>query len=312
VQSPQGSQAGLYAVDQAYEHVNGQANHHTHITTGKKLNISKQVLYGISVAIGLAASAPVAADSKSQVTDLLQQGLVAGDTAFIRENVAPDYIQHNPQAPDGLEGLLQFTAYLKTLAEPVAINTVRVLQEGDLVVAHSEYSLGGPKAVFDLFRVADGKLVEHWDAIQDIPAETVSGRTMTDGQTEITDLDKTAANKELVLGFVNDVLINGKGDTLTNYIGDVYMQHNPNVADGLDGLGEFIGYLQQNNISFAYKKIHNVVAEGNFVFTQSEGDFGGKATAFYDLFRVEDGLIVEHWDVVQEIPEKFAHDNGMF
>ena len=172
--------------------------------------------------------------------------------------------------------------------------------------------MGGPKAVIDLFRVADGKLVEHWDAIQDIPESTVSGRSMTDGPTAIKDRELTAVNKQLVTGFVTDILINGKGEKLTDYIGETYHQHNPNVGDGLKGLGEFIGYLADNNISFFYKTIHRVVAEGNFVFTQSEGDFGGAPTAFYDLFRVEGGLIVEHWDVVQQIPNEFAHDNGMF
>jgi len=276
------------------------------------MKFAKKTFHAAAITISIAVSSQVIADTKSQATDLLQKGLVLGDTAFINNNVAPDYIQHNPQAADGLDGLLDFTAYLKTLKDPLVINTVRVLQENDLVVVHSEYALDGPKAVFDLFRIADGKLVEHWDAIQDIPAQTASGRSMTDGPAEIVDLNKTKENKELVVGFVTDILVNGKGEKLTEYIGDVYMQHNPNVEDGLAGLGKFIGYLQENNISFYYKEIHNVVAEGNFVFTQSEGEFGGKATAFYDLFRVDDGMIVEHWDVVQEIPQKFAHSNGMF
>jgi predicted SnoaL-like aldol condensation-catalyzing enzyme len=71
-------------------------------------------------------------------------------------------------------------------------------------------------------------------------------------------------------------------------------------------------YLADNNIAFGYEKVHLTLGEGNFVFTQSEGIYDGAATAFYDLWRVEDGKIAEHWDVVQTIPEEFAHDNGMF
>ena len=261
--------------------------------------------------LGTAATAQDAL--KTQAVDLLQIGLAQGDAAFIEAHVAKNYIQHNPVAPDGREGLLGFAAYLQTLDTPITVTPVRVLREGNLVVVHSEYDMDGPKAIFDLFRVDDaGKFVEHWDGIQDIPTETASGRSMTDGPTEITDLDKTAANKDLVVDFVTDILMNGEGDKITNYIGEVYHQHNPNVADGLDGLGAFIGYLAENNISFGYTKIHNVVAEGNFVFTQSEGDYGGQPTAFYDLFRVQDGLIVEHWDTVQAIPAEMAHDNSMF
>ena len=54
------------------------------------------------------------------------------------------------------------------------------------------------------------------------------------------------------------------------------------------------------------------VAEGNFVFAASEGTFGGKPTAFFDLFRVDNGKVAEHWDVMADIPAKMAHGNGKF
>jgi predicted SnoaL-like aldol condensation-catalyzing enzyme len=67
------------------------------------------------------------------------------------------------------------------------------------------------------------------------------------------------------------------------------------------------------NIVFKYNKIHKVLGEGNFVLTVSEGEFMGKKQVFYDLFSVEKDKIVEHWDVIQEIPtEGLAHNNGMF
>ena len=65
-------------------------------------------------------------------------------------------------------------------------------------------------------------------------------------------------------------------------------------------------------IQMVYTDVHFVVAEGNFVLTASEGTFADKPTAFYDLFRVEDGMIVEHWDVISDIPSEMAHDNGKF
>ena len=81
-------------------------------------------------------------------------------------------------------------------------------------------------------------------------------------------------------------------------------------VERLDKLG--LNTLADNNIAFGYEKVHLTLGECNFVFTQSEGIYDGAATAFYDLWRVEDGKIAEHWDVVQTIPEEFAHDNGMF
>ncbi|AUQ70604.1 nuclear transport factor 2 family protein [Phaeobacter inhibens] len=263
-----------------------------------------------STAATSAAAGP--AETKATAVALLEQGLAKGDREFIRANVAEDYIQHNPQAADGREGLLGFVDFLETLDPPVQVNPVRVFGDENFVVIHQTAEFFGPKVIIDLFRFEDGKLVEHWDAIQDEVPETASGRSMIDGTTEITDLDRTEANKALVTGLVIDVLMGGDLAWINSYIRADYMQHNPYVPDTRDGLKGFIAYLAENEISFGYTKLHNVVAEGNFVMTQAEGIYDRKPTAFYDLWRVEDGLIAEHWDAVQEIPTEFAHGNGMF
>jgi predicted SnoaL-like aldol condensation-catalyzing enzyme len=273
----------------------------------------KPLLLAGSVAIASVFSASANANElKEKAVGILEQGLLKGDKEFINRNVAEGYIQHNPTAPDGRAGLLGYVDYAQSLKPNLSINPVRVLQDGDLVAIQSEYDLGGKTIVFDLFRFKDGKAVEHWDAIQPKPEKTVSGRSMTDGTTEISDRDKTDENREFVRNFVTDILVNGEDDKITQYIGDTYMQHNPNIGDGLDGLGKFLGTLKENNVSFSYKKIHNIVAEGNFVMTQSEGEIGGKTNAFFDLFRIENGKIVEHWDVIQAVPSEMAHENGMF
>ncbi|MGB7286580.1 MAG: nuclear transport factor 2 family protein [Salaquimonas sp.] len=274
--------------------------------------IAKTTLAAVGL---LAASLPASADvaaNKIVALNLLEKGLVGGDRDFIMSNVAENYIQHNPQAADRREGLLGFAEFLKTLETPVSINPIRVLAENDMVVIHQTAEFFGPKVIIDLFRFKDGKIVEHWDSIQEEVTDTANGRSMTDGPTEITDLDKTEANKQLVIALVTDVLIKGEIGKLDDYIRPDYQQHNPFVADTLNGLKGFIKYLADNKISFGYSKIHNVVAEGNFVFTQSEGIYDGNPTAFYDIWRVENGKIAEHWDVVQEVPDEFAHDNGMF
>lgn len=261
-------------------------------------------------ALGLASPA-LAQDNKTLVLGLLEQGLAQQDRGYIMENVAEGYIQHNPVAADGRAGLLGFVDYIESLGG-AKISPVRVLAAGNLVMVQSAMVFDGDKVVFDLFRLEDGLIVEHWDAITDDVVETVSGRSMLDGPVEIEDIELTEANRALVLGFVDDVLVNGRVDTLPNYIGETYAQHNPQIADGIEGLTDFMGYLADSGISFGYTKVHNVVAEGNFVFVQSEGKIAGKVNAFFDLFRVEDGRIVEHWDVVQAVPDEMPHDNGMF
>ena len=158
-------------------------------------------------------------------------------------------------------------------------------------------------------------IVEHWDNIQEVAGPNPSGHTMFDGATEVTDLDKTEENRALVTQMIEDVLMQGNGDNVANYIStETYIQHNPGVADGLEGFGEAMAAFAEQGIFMEYHTLHHVVAEGNFVLAISEGAFGGQPTSFYDLFRVEDGLIVEHWDVIETIlPEdQWQNENGKF
>ena len=142
-----------------------------------------------------------------------------------------------------------------------------------------------------------------------------SGHTMTDGPTEVKDLDKTEVNKALVRNFVEDILVNGRMDKLAGYFdGDNYIQHNPQIADGLSGLGKALEAMAAQGDTMKYDKIHRVLGEGNFVLVVSEGTFGGRHTSFYDLFRVENGKIAEHWDTIETIPPRseWKNDNGKF
>jgi predicted SnoaL-like aldol condensation-catalyzing enzyme len=158
--------------------------------------------------------------------------------------------------------------------------------------------------------------VEHWDNLQETPSKpNPSGHTMTDGPTEVKDLDKTEANKRLVSAFVDDILVNGRLDKLAGYFdGDNYVQHNPQIADKLSGLGAALAEMAKAGVTMKYAKVHKVLGEGNFVLTVSEGEFAGKHSSFYDLFRVQDGKIAEHWDVIETIPPRaqWQNANGKF
>jgi predicted SnoaL-like aldol condensation-catalyzing enzyme len=252
-------------------------------------------------------------EKKQQVTDLLKS-IETGDTKPAGVINQRKYTQHNLAVADGIAG---FVAVLKQLPQGSAkVKTVRVLEDGDYVVAHTEYDFFGPKIGFDIFRFEGGKIVEHWDNLQQTPAKpNPSGRTMIDGSSDLKDLNKTDANKNLVKGFVNDVLVNGKLDKLSAYFnGDSYVQHNPQIADGLSGLGKALEAMAKQGITMKYSKVHKVLGEGNFVLVVSEGEFAGKHSAFYDLFRVENGKIAEHWDTIETIPDKssWKNTNGKF
>lgn len=224
------------------------------------------------------------------------------------------YIQHNLSVGDGLAG---FGDVMKNAPEGgFKANVVRAFQDGDFVITHTEYDFFGPKVGFDVFRFENGKIVEHWDNLAEITPPNQSGRTQLDGTATIEDLDKTATNKQLVEGFVKEVLMNGQSDKITTYINpEKYWQHNSAVADGLDGLGAALQYFAENNLVMEYHTLHKVLGQGNFVLTMSEGKFGaGEHVAYYDLFRLENGKIVEHWDVIQPIPaqSEWKNQNGKF
>ncbi|GAB6039738.1 nuclear transport factor 2 family protein [Endothiovibrio diazotrophicus] len=247
--------------------------------------------------------------NKQKVVDLLKS-IETGDAAPVAY-INPDrYIQHNLAVGDGLAG---FGKVLQQLPEGSAkANTVRVFEDGPYVFAQTDYNFFGPKVGFDIFRFEDGRIVEHWDNLQDKPTDpNPSGHTMLDGQQVVDDRGDTAANKALVKNFVEDVLVHGHLDKLPNYFdGDHYIQHNPQIGDGLSGLDAALKALAKQGIDMKYTKVHKVLGEGNFVLVASEGDFGGTHTSFYDLFRVQNGKIAEHWDTLQTIPPRAEWKNG--
>ena len=227
---------------------------------------------------------------------------------------AGKYIQHNLGVADGLAG---FGAVLQQLPPNLTkVNTVRAFQDGDFVFTHTDYNFFGPKIGFDIFRFENGKIIEHWDNLLEKPiTANPSGHTMIDGPTTVKDVDKTEANKAFAKNFVTDILMNGKMEKLAGYFdGDNYVQHNPQIGDGLSGLGKALEAMAAQGVVMKYDKTHMILGEGNFVLVVSEGSFAGQPTSFYDLFRVENDKIAEHWDVMETIADKkdWKNNNGKF
>ncbi|WP_158838731.1 nuclear transport factor 2 family protein [Polaribacter sp. L3A8] len=223
------------------------------------------------------------------------------------------YIEHNLDAADGLAG---FEDLMNNAPEGgYKANVIRAFEDGDYVFTHTEYDFFGPKAAIDVYKFEHGFIVEHWDNLLEVQKPNLSGRTQFDGTTKIKDLHRTEANKKIVEGFITNVLLNHKINEVTNYINPTkYIEHRPAVADGFDGFA-VMKCFSENGLVIDYTKLHKVLGEGNFVLAMSEGKFGkGNHTAFFDLFRLDDGLIVEHWDVITTIPAKvnWKNDNGKF
>ena len=251
------------------------------------------------------------ATSKALVMEALDEALIKGNPDVVPKYWAPDYVQHNPDFANGMEAQKGIIQYLSGNSS-FAAEYVRVIADDDIVAVHARYQGFGPKATigFDVFRVKDGLIVEHWDNLIEEQPLNPSGRSQIDGATEITDMDKTGENKAKVKEFLTKSMIEHAEVNITDYINPVtYLQHNPLVADGLDGFGAAMAQFAKDGKAMTYGKLHKVIGEGNFVLTMSEGALGTDAMAFYDLFRLEDGLIVEHWDVIAPMPAADARHN---
>ncbi|HDR5276233.1 nuclear transport factor 2 family protein [Bacillus thuringiensis] len=120
-------------------------------------------------------------------------------------------------------------------------------------------------------------------------------------------------NKKMVVDFYNEVFNKHNIDIIPKYVGEEYKQHNPFVADGRKAFMDFFkeDFVKNPNSSAEIKR---VVAEGDTValHVHSRTNSQDKGVAIVDIFRIKDGKIVEHWDVIQEIPSEAANDNTMF
>jgi predicted SnoaL-like aldol condensation-catalyzing enzyme len=251
--------------------------------------------------------------ARQAMSDILQKK----DATAVDRYFGEPFIQHDPSIADGLAGMKSFVA--EAANSPTAnVTTYRTLVDGDFVLLHSRYQgvarYPGPTIAFDLFRFQDGKIVEHWGAQEPEAAPNLSGRTQVDGPTEVLDRAKTETNRTLVRAYRETVMVSLRFDRIEEFIdGTRYAQHASQIGDGIARLRERIASVAKEGGQLNLTP-RRFVAEGNFVLVLSEGDLPSGPTALYDLFRVEKGKIVEHWDVLSPIPprDQWKNPNGPF
>lgn len=241
-----------------------------------------------------------------------------GDEALAASLLAEDYIQHNLAYGTGRDAFVGSVKYLAAAPVKTTVKNIRAYEDGDKVFLQTVYNFAGAgeQVAFDIFRFdSEGRIAEHWDNLAALAAPNPSGHTQIDNVTPVTDLEKTEANRQLVKEFLYDVMQgNNSAKTPDYFDGDIYIQHNTGIADGLSGLGAALAALAEQNIQMIYTTVHQVLAQGNYVLAVSEGTFGGAPTSYYDLWRVENGKIAEHWDVMETIAEEgsWQNTNGKF
>ncbi|PCJ20264.1 MAG: hypothetical protein COA96_15855 [SAR86 cluster bacterium] len=249
--------------------------------------------------------------NKKDLIRKLLKGIETGDPSAVSVVNEEKYIQHNPQTREGSEGLASLFKRLSKTSPRV--NIVRVFEDGDFVFAHTEYDFANRNIGFEIFRFENSQAVEHWDNIQKRLGSNSSGHTMIDGATEATEHELTESNRIVIQSFVEDVLIQNNLEKMNDYIdNEHYTEHNPRFGDDLVELLAALSSTDSSSIK--YEKNHRLLAEGNFVLSVCEGYTNQKQTSFFDLFRLQTGKIVEHWDTTEIIPPRseWKNNNGKF
>lgn len=128
-----------------------------------------------------------------------------------------------------------------------------------------------------------------------------------------TDKNQKEENRRIVLDFYEKAINQKDADAAIAHIGNRYVQHNPNAADGPEGLRNYIAFLREK-FPESRSEIKNVFVDGDHVILHVHAVRvpGERGSAIVDIFKLEDGKVVEHWDVIQPIPEKPANGNTMF
>lgn len=250
----------------------------------------------------------------ANTTALYMVGIRDGRVREAVETYTGDrYTQHSTGVADGVEGFIEFFEPFVERNPVRDIRVVRSIVDGNYVFLHVYQDINDGEARWvttDMFDTDDSdKIVEHWDVIAPIVDESVNGHTQTDGPTEITDEDRTEQNKALVASFVDDVLVNHRLDKIVDYVSaDQYIQHNPQVPDGF---ATFQGFMAGPGMEMIYRDVFKIIGQGNFVAVYSHVFFD-QELAVFDLLRVEDGKIVEHWDNMEPLPEGPQPNSGKF
>ena len=264
------------------------------------------------------SGAPVAQSNIDKALALIGT-FASGDTDVARELLDENYIQHNLAYGTGEDAFISSVEYLASADAETTVENIRAFEDGDYVFLQTVYNFAGAgeQVAFDVFRFdEDGEIAEHWDNLTALAGQpNPSGRTQIDGAMEVTDLDQTEENRALVENFLYDVMQGNNPDKTADYFdGDTYIQHNTAIADGVSGLNAALAALAEQGIQMIYDETHMILAQGNFVLAVSEGTYGGAPTSYYDLWRVENGKIAEHWDVMEAIADEstWQNSNGKF
>lgn len=278
----------------------------------------------------LASADPQLAANKKFVFDMWRNFLVANHTESAETYLAESYMQHNPMAATGRAAVMAFFQNRPRMEEvPETIpDLISIVAEGDKVVLALRREYDDPTAPgekytttwFDMFRLENGVIAEHWDIATlppGFPAPTgptgpipVTGATTAADQEAMlaSDDPQLAANKRLVFDMWRGLVDASQEALAPQWLDEGYIQHNPNAATGRAGVQAYFATRPDTEIQdHTIWPLVDVVAEGDLVvlafareLPKPDAPDETYTTTWFDMFRIENGVIMEHWDIAQK------------
>jgi predicted SnoaL-like aldol condensation-catalyzing enzyme len=260
--------------------------------------------------------------NKTLILGLVREILEARHMELANKYLADDFIQHNPNAANGLAALKQYFAagnvQPREIQPKVGRKLVAMVAEGDAVLIVSPRELTDPKdkaqkyttVGFDAYRIKGGKVIEHWDAAfknANGPAAAYTPVTPDSKPAEelAKSLDKKLeANKMLVVNMWREAIEGRQKEAIGKYFSDSFIQHAATMAPGLEGIRNMVNRGQPQAVpAKTGLKPTVLIAEGDFVaaifprtYPDPKDSSRKYTTAGLELYRIENGKIVEHWD----------------
>ncbi|MEM6343881.1 MAG: nuclear transport factor 2 family protein [Bacteroidota bacterium] len=231
----------------------------------------------------------------------------------VEASFAEDFIQHNPWAKDGLPHIKEMLAF------DFGYVPVRWVVDKDVMAYHGYYTAPNPLGdhpllCVDAWRIEEGKIKEHWDALAPMPKEWVERSTEGEGQGEkAVSAEQRAANKACVKGFLDHVLNRGRIDQIQKYVSPDYQYHHETEGI-LSGQAVLEDHIVNKNAGRMLHDNKMLLASGDLVMAHSHY-FGSAERVVFDWFRLdENSQIVEHWSVEQPITplEEVANEHPHF
>lgn len=245
-----------------------------------------------------------------------QHVIVEKNLSKFDDYVGSSYLQHATGYADGVQPLRD--EMVRNAASSDKVQILRVVADGPYAALHSLWTVGTQQVLYvDLWRIENGKLVEHWDQFQNVPATALNTNTLYAGPDanplSAQDLERNRGRALAVLKTFDNL---ADLSPVRNFLADGYIQHNPSVADGkaaflqmLTDLGA-TGYRSRTTIAKSLAFGDMVLVHSRVVDAANPADLG---TGAMDIFRFDaDGRIVEHWDVLESLTGTSLNANDPF